>query len=419
MDELKIKRRNILSMIPEGALIFTAFTFLDASSVISVFIDNLTGSIQLAGAAIALRWICFYIPQFFMGPYVNKTKNLPRLITIIALTLRPLPIVMIPVLFCGFTPFTTVFILFIVFGAFFAGEGAINIPWWDVFGRTIPSETRGKVLGYQQVLGGILSLASGFVIKFVLDSNSMSFTAKYSIIFGLGGFIALLSALMMPILRDLPRDIQTEAVSLISSLKKFPSYLKNDKAFVNLNIVQLIAGISAAVIPLSILFCKNNFGLNNNHVSTLVYLQIAGTLAGGVTWGALSHRLGNKSVIIASQILGLLLHITALTCILLGKSTPFILLALIVFMAGMYTGNWLGFSNYILDIAKDRLRPTYVIIYNIFSFPTTLLYYFAGLVAGGAGFVPLYIVGAAAALSALVLSYRLKSQREIEEMNRT
>ena len=406
-------------MIPEGTLIFTAFTFLDASSVIAVFIDFMTGSLQLAGAANAVRWVFFLLPQLFIGLYVTNIKNLPRFISITTLTLRPLPLLLIPIMFAGFDSYTTVFILLIIFAAFFTGEGMVNIPWWDLFGRTVPGESRGRIIGWQQFLGGIGSLAGGFVIKFVLDSSSMNIQSKYSIIFGLGGLIALFSALLMLPLKDLPRELPKVTFNFMDSIKMLPSHLKNSKAFTMINIIQIISGISAAVIPLTILFCKNSFGLSTNSVTTLIYLQIAGSLAGGLIWGNLSHRLGNKYVVMISQILALVLHVTALTCmIIIGRSTPFAVLGFIVFLAGVYSGNWLGFSNYILDISREGLRSVYMLINCIFTFPSTLLYYFAGLAAGKAGFAPLYTAGAVAALAALALSLKLKSPVQIAEMKK-
>ncbi|NJD04792.1 MAG: MFS transporter [Ruminiclostridium sp.] len=417
MDEYKIRKRNIIFMIPEGTLIFTAFTFLDPSSVVAVFIDSTTGSLQLAGAAIAVRWISFLLPQFFIGLYVNNIKNLPRFISIITLALRPLPLLMIPIMFTGFDAFSKVLLLLILFTGFFAGEGLVNIPWWDLFGRTIPGDSRGRVIGWQQFLGGIGSLAGGFVIKFVLDTASMNTPLKYSIIFGLGGLIALFSALLMLSLRDFPREMPKENFRFASSLKTLPSHLKGNKSLAMINIIQIISGISAAVIPMSILFSKNSFGLNTNQVSTLIYLQIAGNLAGGLIWGNLSHRLGNKYVVMISQILGLAIHITALICIMvIGRLTPFAVLGFILFLAGIYSGSWLGFSNYILDISREGFRSAYMLINCIFLFPSTLFYYFAGFVAGKTGFMPLYTAGAVAGLAAFVLSFRLKSPVQIAEM---
>lgn len=419
MDKQKISKRNIVSMIWEGSLIFTAITFLDASSVIAVFIDSLTGSLELAGAAIAVRWSCFLLPQIFIGLYVNNIRNLPRLITIVMLFLRPMPLIMIPVLFSGIDSFFAVIIVLAMYGVFFIGEGTINIPWWDLFGRTVPGESRGRVIGWQQFLGGIGSLGSGFVIKMVLDNPDMTIYYKYSIIFGFGGTVAFFSALLMIPLRDFPRELPKEAFKFSKTIKTLPAHLRSKNTFLLINIIQIVSGVSGAVIPLSILFCKNSFELASQQVSTLIYLQIAGSLAGGLIWGSLSHRLGNKYVVMLSQALGLMLHITALICmIVIGKLTPFAVLGFIVFLAGIYSGCWLGFSNYILDISKEGLRSAYMLINSLFAFPATLLYYFAGLAAGKTGFTPLYTIGAAAAITALVLSLRLKSPAQITKENR-
>jgi len=73
--ELKLSKKNYRILLTEGSLITVGRSFIDASSVVSVFIDIFTGNLQLAGIVSSLRGFIAVIMQIFVGPHMLTKKT--------------------------------------------------------------------------------------------------------------------------------------------------------------------------------------------------------------------------------------------------------------------------------------------------------------------------------------------------------
>ena len=407
-NEKLIRKRNFYSLILEGMFFWIGFAFLDSNSVIPVFIDTYTGSLYLAGLATTLRTASSLLAQLAIGPHIQRIKNMPAFIIRIMLLFRPLPILMIPVLLLSKDLFLPVWVFLIIFSLLWVSDGLIVVPWLDVFGRTIESSTRGKLLGYQQVLGSIGSLFAGLIIKEALEHPTLSDGVRYSIIFGSAGIILLISSIAMSFVKDFPREVLEHKPNPFDYFAKLPGYFKKNKLYARMVITQIISGFGWMVMPFIILYNKDTFSLNPVQISTLIYTQIVGTLAGGIIWGNLSHRLGNRYVISISQVISFVLSLLVLTSLPLSSLVDaFYLAVMMSFLAGLSMGSWMGFVNYTIDVVDDNERPIYFVLTSVITLPLTLLPFLSGLSASAWGFTHLFIISLSAAAIAFIISLKL------------
>ena len=415
MELKEVQKRNFRVMIAEGALFFTGMAFIDTTSVIPIFIDTYTKSMQLAGLANTIKMSVPLLIQLLIGPHVKSIKDVPTFLTRISFIFRPLPLLMLPVLLLSKNPYTIVGTFLAIFACLWASDGIVYIPWLDLFSRTIHPNKRGKLLGYQQLVSGIGGLGSGFIIKYTLQNTQISNGVKYSIIFGLSAFFLFLSAVMMSLVKDVPRVIEHEKPSYKEYFRKLPSHLRKNKDYSQMIVIQLINSITAMLYPFIILFCKNTFALTASQVSTLIYIQIIGSLIGGLFWGMISQKLGNKYVIILCQTASLFLSGISLTAMIFkNQLSSMLLLGFITLLSGFSIGgSWLGFTNYTIDIIPETERPTYFVLTSIITFPFTLASYLAGVIIDVWGFAVLFIICICAAVINLPLCARLKSPKQI------
>lgn len=408
INQNSIRKRNFYSLIFEGMFFWVGFAFLDLNSVIPVFINTYTGSFYLAGLATTLRTASSLIAQLAIGPHIQKIMNLPKFIIRIMLLFRPLPILMIPVLLLSTNPFVPVWVFLLIFSMLWASDGLVVVPWLDVFGRTIESSIRGKLLGYQQVLGGIGSLFAGLVIKEALKHPALTDAVRYSIIFGSSGIILLISCIAMSFVRDFPREVMKEKPNPFDYFVKLPGYFKKNELYARMVITQIIAGFGWMVMPFIILYNKDTFGLNPAQISTLIYTQIVGNLAGGIFWGNISHRLGNSYVITISQAISFVLSLLVLISLPLSTLVDaFYLTAVMSFLTGLSMGAWMGFVNYTIDVVDENERPIYFVLTSLITLPLTLLPFLSGLSANAWGFTHLFAISLSAAALAFAISFKL------------
>lgn len=410
MNEKSIRKRNFYSLLIEGMFFWVGLAFLDSNSVIPVFINTYTGSLYLAGLATTLRIASSLLAQLAIGPHIQRIKNLPSFIIRIMLLFRPLPILMIPVLLLSNNLFFPVWVFLIIFSLLWVCDGLIVVPWLDIFGRTIESSTRGKLLGYQQVLGSIGSLLAGLIIKEALEHPTLSDGVRYSIIFGSAGVILLISCIAMSFVKDFPREVMEHKPNLFDYFLKLPGYFKKNKLYARMVITQIVGGFSWMVMPFIILYNKDTFSLNPVQISALIYIQIVGTLAGGIFWGNISHRLGSRYIISISQVISFILSLLVLISLPLSNIfDAFYLAATMSFLAGLSMGAWMGFVNYTIEVVDDNERPIYFVLTSVITLPLALLPFLSGLSASAWGFTHLFIISLSASVIAFVLSLQLRT----------
>jgi MFS family permease len=417
MDEQNLRKRNFLFLIIEGSLYFTGLAFIDANAVIPVFIYAYTQSLKLAGLATTVGLASSTLAQLLLGPYVKRIRNLPRYIVLMMFLFRPLPFVMIPILFSQLEPTAVVLVFLGLYGLLFFGDGLVMVPWSDLFGRTILSAQRGRLLGFQQLAGGIGGLAAGFLIKYLLEYPGINNATRYSIMFGCSAAILTLSAAAMMPARDLPRPVTARPASNWQYYAQLPASLAKHREFRRLVLVRVLSGVTNMVAPFLILFGQKTLDLNADQVSTLVYIQIAGALVGGLVWGQISSRYGNKYVILSAQLVGLLICGASLSCLLLGAARfPWFGLWPLVLANGANMGSWLGSLNYTIDIIPEEERTVYLLLSSLIALPLTGLTFLAGFIADAAGFAPLFIAGTVSASCGLLAARRLKSPRQLAHL---
>jgi len=410
MQESRIRRRNFKALTLEGTFFVTGTAFIDVNAVIPVFVFAYMHSLKLAGLAATINLAASIVAQTLVGPYVRSIRRIPAYITLSMFIFRPLMLLMVPVLFSGLSAAWTVAIFLFLYALLFFGDGTVVVPWTDLLGRTVLPEDRGKVFGYQQLLGGIGALVAGFLIKRLLEDETLSNDQRYAIIFSCAAITLLFSAVAMSFSHDLPREPAARPARNWHYYAQFPDCLRRHAEFRRVAVIRILSSIAAMVSPLLVLYGQDKYSLNARQTSTLVYLQIIGGLAGGILWSQISSRFGSKTVIRAAQYLGFAIAAFAMLCLAFGHLPwGWYLLWPLVVGNGMYMGSWVGVLNFTLDIVEESERTVYLLLSNLITFPLSVLSFLAGIIADWIGFLPLFIVSALAALAGILLSRHLRS----------
>ncbi len=401
--------KNFIFMTLEGSFFLFGISFLGENTIVPIFVDTYTGSMQLLGLTLTLLTAAKFLPKLISGPYVSSAKDMAGLLRFIMLLHRPLPLIMIPVLLFVKNP-TIIFIAFVLmYCIFWSVQGITSVVWSDVFGRTISGNRRGQLQGNQQLIGGIASLFAGYLIKLVLDNNAFSNNTKYLIIFSLGGFVLLCSALVILPVQDLPRQVKNEKVELIKYFTTLPRHLGKNRSFTYMTILQVISRFGDLLSPFIIIISKDNLHFTPREISTLVVFQVAGAMLGGFSWGSISRKFGNKHVIVTAEVTGLLLSAGTLLCIMINPyMATFQIMCIISILAGAKTGAWLGYGNYLIDVAGEENIIDYMVLNSLILFPLSFANYFAGLLNDSFGFLPLVMLAVCTGIICTVLSLRLK-----------
>lgn len=411
----KYQKSNFYSMVAEGGLFQISNKFWDTSTVIPLFITAYAGSMTVVGLALTLSMFASVLVTFIFGLLVWKIKNLARFQFFILL-IRGLPLFLAPVVLFAPSMNTAVLSFLVVFTICNGSIGIIGVSWWDIMARTIPQENRGQLLGLQQVSAGIGGLITGIAIKEILGSNIMSDPVRFSILFtGVGAF-GLVSALVMGRVKDPYRKQMQPSGNPFIYIRSFSRLLHINPKYCRILFMQVFQYALFFTFPFLILFEKQYFSLHVGQVSTLVFLQIVGTLTGGLVWGKLSKRWGNSGVIRAALFLSLLLMLLVLFCIF-GKNqqipVPYAILVMISLLAGTCQLAFLYSRNYIIDVTDEENRAIYLVMNSTLLFPLSFISLISGIIIDHFGFLPIFSAGALATLICLYFAKGLLSVTEL------
>jgi len=137
---------------------------------------------------------------------------------------------------------------------------------------------------------------------------------------------------------------------------------------------RLILGAAAGIRPFFIVFGSKAWGLSDEVAGVFLAIQLGAEIVGSALAGQTSDRVGNRSVIIMAAIaLSLAAAIACLAAVVscdpgLGPGEGLNSLKVLVLGApfagsGFFMASpGIGSINYIMDIAPDRQRPSYIAV---------------------------------------------------------
>lgn len=378
-----LERRNFSMLTLDGALYNAALTILDATILIPLFLEHVGGSPMLIGLSIAIRQLGFILPQIFMAQWMYRIPRLDRFVFWTYLICRFaflfLPFVLVE------SPSSQAVLLtfFIGYTLFSLGEGIIQVPWMDLFGRTIRTENHGRLFGLMQSLGAVGSFGCGLVIQQVLaHPERYPYPSNFFIFFSLAFAVLFLSTLSFLCVKDRPRrKVSVPESSWSATLRGLPRTWKHNRAFRTLLIVQTLVGMHQLVMPFYILYVQGLQGIGLSFIGTLVMAQVVGGIVSGLLIGWFSAQYGNRKAIQFTALINVLVPLLILLAGM-GKTAEqvraYVLLAFV--MLGVVGGSWIGFTNYLLEICTDETRGRFVAYLNMCSAPVAVLPVFsAGL----------------------------------------
>jgi len=412
-----LAKNNYRILMTEGSLITVGRSFIDASSVASVFIDIFTGNLQLAGIVSSLRGFIAVVMQTFAGPHFLAKKDQPRVIfrgkflSAVVLFLMPL------ILLAGVRGYAAAYAFMAVYTLIWVIDGIIIVPWFMLNVRTMPHRLRNTVLSYRTFFGGILTFACGYLIRWFLKNPDMSDPVRFTWIFAIGAVIMTGSSIFFLGMRDVENPKLPAKKPIKEIFKKIPAVLKGNRYYSDYIVVRILSFFSSASAWFIILFGRRVLGLGNAATSTLIIVQIAGSLAGGLLWSWTNHQLGTKTTIISMRVLAILELLLAIPCIL-NPAGSWVFMIIMVFLNGLTINLFFGDTNYMTDIiGYEKDSENYMVINSLVAIPFSLINIAAGTVAEHFGFIPLFATSALASLIVIVLSPRLLSPIAIDRLH--
>ncbi|MFO7948630.1 MAG: MFS transporter [Armatimonadota bacterium] len=401
---------NFAMGLIHGVLFRAGMAFSEPMSVLPVFLNHFTGSQAMIGVFSALMNAGSVLPQLFVANRLAGRRR-KKPVLVIAIWIRAAVWLFLGLLayFCPADQSTIVLVglLVLLFAFSFAG-GVATIPFTDIWGKALPATLRGRFFGHRQLWGGLLAVGAGYVVKQILGNPEIPFPRNYAFLFLLSFAFIAVSYVALTCLREPENSSTGRTRKLGHFLRRCITILRKHRNLRIFIFSQLAVGFATFAMPFYVLYGKNELHMAAEQVGILIGAQMAGSIVSNVLWAHLSDRVGNRIVIILTAVTAATIPLLALLSSGVGWKLLIGVFALIGFAT---SGQGIGFTNYLLEIAPERLRPTYIALRGTLNGLTIVWPILGGVVIDEWSYPVTFTITLIVLTAGLVLSLALKPVR--------
>jgi MFS family permease len=190
--------------------------------------------------------------------------------------------------------------------------------------------------------------------------------------------------------------------------------MRHDHNYRNLFLGQVTFALAVMMAPFLVPFLIKEVRVDDSIIGVLLVLAAGTDLLVNIYWGHLGSRQGNRAVLIVASRIAAFAPIASLAvlfvpgAVVLGVDVRIAIVALALVtcrVAG--SGIGVGRMNYLLDIAPQGMRASYIGFMNTFSVFSMLVPLIAGNVIDAVGYLPVFVPAAAFGIVSIAIIVRL------------
>lgn len=407
---------NYRCLVLDGSFFYVGSSFIESATVLPSFVSTLTSSPVLIGMVTTVRNAGYLLPQVFIAGIAQGLSRKKPLLVVGGLInrLTVLALALTAGLVTPRHPGAALVVFFVALAMLALSDGVSGVPWTDILARSIPPDRRGRLLGTMQCAGGFGAFAAGFIIRELLARPVPGYPGNYAMVFGCGLVFLSCSLAATCLLREPPG--QASPASLRAYLQGLPAAFRANPRFRQMMFARVLMSTYMLSLPFYIVHSRLELGFAPSVVGVFVSAQMTGNIIGGVLWGNLADRCGNRRLLQVMSVVQLTVPLYALASRWL-VGTPlapagfFLHLLLFATLGACFGGMWMGFTNYLLDIVDDGTRPTYIGLMNTLSAPLGALPVAGGVLLRLTSYPALFLVTALLVAAGVASAWRLPEPR--------
>jgi len=254
------------------------------------------------------------------------------------------------------------------------------------------------VIGIGQAVSGILSIAAGAAIGWILESSGLAFPDNYGLIFSLASVCFLISLSGIYLIREPHEPVASERQKMAEYLPGLVRLLRTDRTFLRVNVARLLMSVCAMASPFFAVYAIRELGVAEASLGGFAIAQTIGSALAGLLFGWVADRFGSHVVIRIVGGVYLLAPCLVLAAGMTGAGgigTVVLVSAAFLFL-GLGDGSiMLGFINYVLEIAPQGQRPVYIGLTNTLIGVIVLFPFIGGALADWGGYRIVFLLAAA------------------------
>jgi MFS family permease len=401
-------RLNYIVNLLDGGFFGFAFGFASLTTVVPLFVSNMTDSAILIGLIPAIHAMGYQLPQLFNARYVSQLKRFKPYVLLMTIQER-VPFLgllviawQLPALGIRWGLILT-FIMLIWQGL---GAGFTANPWQNLIGKIFPSEYRGTFFGLQGAAANLLASIGAIVAGFILQQ--VPFPENYATCFVYACICLVISFFCLNATREPERTTEILPSSSILFWNSVLSILKRDMPFRSFLITRVLSQFGSMAFAFYTVYAVRRHGISEITAGVMTSVLMITQVAANPILGWLADRWSRKWILEMGAACAMF------SAILAWLAPNIAVFFIVVILAGIAsTAFWTIGMTLTLDFGTDDEKPTYVGLANTLIAPATILApLLGGWLADRSGYSATFLFAAAASLvTVIVLHFTLHDKK--------
>ncbi len=462
--------RNYAFGTLNGVVGAVSMDFMHPELILAGLVMALTGSYWLVAFVSIINKAGALLPQLQVSSYLeHRPRKKPFYAGIILVRTAAVAVLLVSIRHMvggstgAFAAFYAAYLVWCV------GWGSAHVIFMDMVGRLIPFKRVGAFLGGREFLGGILSLAAGWlIIQPILDSNRdvlseaaearavaeapaeapappaargvprtrvtapearREVTENYFALAVVGGTLGVLAMGFLALCREEPGSRARHPTTLAESLRRGYRWLREDRDYRTYLWLRISFRITFLALVFFVPFGVERIEYTAHPLGTvalggvmIAVIKLARVLSSAV-WSRVADTLGDRRCLVGAgacfavgpTLMLLAPHVPQVGAVPIPLTKVVLDLPLIVYLVALvavgtaFQGSIIGGNRFLIGHAPPHRRISYVGFLNTVTSPLTLLPAVGAWVAGSPslGLTPLFVGIAGGGVMFLVWALRL------------
>ena len=363
---MKASARSFWLNAISGAFVGLAEALVDTRVVMSAFLSLLTDSNVLISFIAPMREAGWWLPQFFVSGWVERTPrkadlyratNLWRIFSWLAL------------IACAFTlkglPLLLAFAICMV--PISIGAGIAGLPWTVITAKTIPPGRRGSLFAWRNGLASILGIAGGGVIAYILNGGlGLGFPQNYGAVFAVAALMYVIGYALMGMVQDDP-DVPPAPSNLRDQAKRALKLVKTSHDYRWFLISRSLISLGYACAPFFAVYARRELNVSGGQLGSFVSVSLIAGLIGNWIFGKIGDSRGHKVIFLFAITCGIVMALDG-AVLVATRFMPELQLYAAYALSGLLTSALaVSFGPLMMDVTPTENRSLY------YGFTHTLL----------------------------------------------
>ena len=402
-------KHNVTAGLWDGSLFGAALGFASFSTILPLFVANMTDSATLIGLVPAIHSAGWLFPQLFTASHVSRLRQFKR--TVLMMTIHErvpflgFAVIALLMPLIGTNAGLILTMLLLIWQGL--GGGFTANAWTSMISKIIPPESRGTFFGMQAGLANLFISGSAIGAGYLL--NALASPWDFAVCFFIASIFFALSWFALAATRE-PEDtkkvIPEEKTHFWDDAKKVLSRDKNFNWFLSARILSQFATMGFSFY---IIYALREFNMTEVIAGYLTAtLTISQTIA-NIGMGWIGDRSGHRTMLILGALAAFLSALLAWNATSIAWFYPIFILTGIANVS-----IWTIGMTMTVNFGSEVDRPIYIGLSQTLTAPATIIApILGGWIADNAGFIPTFTISTILSLvMAGILIFLVKDPRK-------